>query len=122
MSINEHIQADDKKQKEDLVEALENQKDQLYALKSREALFDNEDFIWFYKSFVVSPYQEAANLHDACDETNKGFILKGKVQAYKKVMTVRTVLKNQIKELTDLVYNNELLVSGDAPENLKPEN
>ncbi len=120
MSIQERVREDAEEQETKVKQELQTVKDKLYQLKSKRDFFEHENFLWFFKSYIKDPLKETRDRHDSCEETNKGFILKGKVQAYKKLASFITAIDEEIKDLVDKVYKLE--TPDEESPNTRPEN
>lgn len=121
MSLHEELAKDKIVRALEDKEELQKLKDHVYNLREKQALFERTDFQWFFQSFVQKPYLETRELHENCEDTNKSFILKGKVQAYKKIKNAGSTLTKEIKAIELIIHDAEIEPHKDAP-NYKPEN
>ena len=121
MSISEEVDKQDIKDKGQDKEFIHSAKDSLWALKQRRSLFEDSDFIWFYKKYIQSPYITASDAHATCTETNKNFILKGKVQAFRSITLAKAELNKEIELLQDKVRRHELNIHTED-EDYQPHN
>jgi len=108
MSIADKLSEDKVKEASDHKNFIQQKKDELYKLKERRGLFEDADFIWFYKKYIQVPYTEADASHTTCTETNKNFLLKGQVLAFKSIMKCKSELYTEIENITEVVRNYEL--------------
>ena len=117
MGLKEMAAADAKSTKEQLNRDAATAKERLFNLKEYTALQDNEHFIKWFQEFVIEPAGKYRNLHENESDTNRNFILKGRVQAYKEQYGWMNGLTKEIKTLEDRLYKYEEEQENHSPEN-----
>jgi hypothetical protein len=120
VSLQDELTQDEINQKIAFDQDLQYKKEALYELKGKRDFFENRNFVWFYKEFIENPYKAVRERHDNCEETNKGFILKGQVQAFKSLINLKTLINKEINNLQTAVKKME--ESQHTPQDEKPEN
>jgi cob(I)alamin adenosyltransferase len=99
MSIHEKLRQDEEDDKKAIKAKIAEYDTELFQLKEKLALFEDGSFIWFFKKFIQNPLKEAENMLINEIETNKTFVLKGKVQAYRSLFEARAVLNKSLEEI-----------------------
>ena len=121
MSIQDQLKIDAEKESLKEKSYIQTCRDKLFSLKGRKGLFDDGDFIWFFKKYIQKPYVDCSKTQESCLETNKTFVLKGEKKALKSIMQARADLYAEIEELQNTVKKFDL-DEREEKEDLKPRN
>lgn len=121
MGLHEEIEKSREQEDIDLAKEIQSRKDDLFMLRKRRELFEDKNFIWFFTKYIHNPKKDAEAMHLTCEDTNKNFILKGKLQGYSGIIKARAELLNDIKQLEDDIHHNELSLHEET-EDRKPLN
>ncbi len=101
MSLDDQIKLDDEENAKQFKKDARRASDTLKFLKEYESLAKDHRFIRWFDENVTKPISVYRNAHEIENETNKNFILKGRVQAYKEQYGWLHALRNEMQGIED---------------------